>query len=327
LWLVLPIAALLAVGAGGPEPSLLVLGPLVTYSFPLIVMIAFWWEDWPGTRLAPRRAGWVDTALVVVGGVALAALGQVLAGGFDPRGLFTPDPGPRHVPSFPATLPLGAAVFGVMLQLTLVGEGWPLHRLPALVAGPVALAVAWVLGLALYLALVRVEPPAGSRVLARKGPIAGADFGAAIVCIGAWQVLCCVVWHGRPLTAISSRALRLVCAHGLVLGAGLTTYFALRAVLDAAAVTALAGCFVAGGLVSGMLFELTKGGLTELGAALLASVALCAALSELARRLSFAHSSAEDWVAHATLNALAASTILHVAIGRRWPFAARERSP
>ena len=57
LWLVVPIAALLAAGAGGPERSLLVLGPLVTYSLPLIVMVAFWWEDWPGTRLAAELVG------------------------------------------------------------------------------------------------------------------------------------------------------------------------------------------------------------------------------------------------------------------------------
>ena len=29
----------------------------------------------------------------------------------------------------------------------------------------------------------------------------------------------------------------------------------------------------------------------------------------------------EDWVAHASLNALAVSTILQLAVGRRWPFA------
>ena len=57
--LVVPIAALLALGAGGAERSLLVLGPLVTFSLPLVAMVAFWWEDWPGTRLRASggRAG------------------------------------------------------------------------------------------------------------------------------------------------------------------------------------------------------------------------------------------------------------------------------
>ena len=288
LWLVVPIAAVLAVGAGGPESSLLVLGPVITYALPLIVMVAFWWEDWPGTRLAPKRAGWVDTALIAAGAVALAWLGRAITGG----------------PAFPRSLPLGAAVFGVMLELTLVGEGRPLRRLPALAAGPAALAVSWALGLALYFALVR------------DGTVAGADFGAFVVCVGAWQVLCFVVWDG---IAIASRTVRPACAHALVLGGGVATCLGLRAAMSAATVTAVGGCFIAGGLVSGMLFEVAAHRFTT---ALLVGAGLFVALSALARMLPFGQASAEDWVAHATLNALAASTILHVAVGRRWPFAA-----
>lgn len=41
LWLVLPIAALLAAGAGGPATSLRVLAPVVSYSLALIAMVAF----------------------------------------------------------------------------------------------------------------------------------------------------------------------------------------------------------------------------------------------------------------------------------------------
>jgi hypothetical protein len=36
--------------------------------------------------------------------------------------------------------------------------------------------------------------------------------------------------------------------------------------------------------------------------------------------LQFTEVSADDWVEHASLNALSTSIILHVAIGRRWPF-------
>ena len=50
LLLVVPVAAALAVGAG-EEGSTLVLAPLVAYSLPLLVMVAFWWDDWSGTRL------------------------------------------------------------------------------------------------------------------------------------------------------------------------------------------------------------------------------------------------------------------------------------
>src|SRR5436189_50092 len=51
LVLVVPVAVVLGAGAGGLEPSLRVLGPLSTFGLPVVAMIAFWWEDWPGTRL------------------------------------------------------------------------------------------------------------------------------------------------------------------------------------------------------------------------------------------------------------------------------------
>ena len=114
------------------------LGPLVAYALPLIAMVAFWWEDWPGTRLRSSWSGWADTVLIAVGAVVLTAVGQVIAGGLDVGALFSPG---GRVPTFPATLPLAGAVFVVMLEVTLVGEGWPLRRLPPLVGGPLALLV------------------------------------------------------------------------------------------------------------------------------------------------------------------------------------------
>ena len=69
LLLVVPIAGVLAVGAGGADGSVLVLGPLVTYALPLVAMVAFWWEDWPGTRLRSSWSGWADTALIAAGAV------------------------------------------------------------------------------------------------------------------------------------------------------------------------------------------------------------------------------------------------------------------
>ena len=137
LALVVPIAALLALGAGGAEGSVLVLGPLVTFSLPLVAMVAFWWEDWPGTTLHPAWSGWADTVLIAAGAVVLTGLGQLVVGHLDPRGIFAPSPGAGHVPTFPATMPLAAAAFIAMLELTLVGEGWPLRALPPRSAGDV----------------------------------------------------------------------------------------------------------------------------------------------------------------------------------------------
>jgi hypothetical protein len=321
LGLVVPIAALLAFGAGGAEPSLLVLGPIVTASLPLIAMVAFWWEDWPGTRLGRSWAGWADTALIAAGGVVLVAAAQAVAGGPDLRGLFDPSPGAGHVPTFPATLPLTGAAFVAMLQITLVGEGWPLRRLPALAAGPVAVVVSWALALAVYVTLVGVEGPAGSAVTARSGAIGGADLGAAIVWIGAWQVLCFVVWRGWPTARVGPRAARLACAHALVLGGGALTCLLTRLAVDASTTTAAGGCVVAAGLAVGMLFEAPSSPVRAAVATLVVAAAMLAALSALAVVAGLTGPRADDWVAHASLNAIAASIILHVAVGRRWPFA------
>jgi hypothetical protein len=173
LLLVVPIAALLALGAGGAEASLLVLGPLVTFSLPLVAMVAFWWEDWPGTTLRPAWSGWADTMLIAAGAVVLTGLGQVVVGRLDVRAIFAASPGAGHVPTFPATMPLAAAAFIAMLQLTLVGEGWPLRTLPRLPAGVLALAASWAVALAVYFALAGVR----------------AELGPVLILIAAWQTL------------------------------------------------------------------------------------------------------------------------------------------
>ena len=312
LSLVLPIAALIAVAAGGPEGSFRVIGPIVVYSLTLVVMIAFWWEDWPGTRLGPNWAGWADTVLIAAGGIVLTGAGQAIAGGLDLRGIFVAHPGPGHVPTFPATLAIAAAAFTVMLQLTLVGEGWPLRRLPATIAGSLALVVSWAVALVLYFALVEVHPAAGSAVAPRSGPIASPDFAAFLVWLGAWQVLFFVVWRGWPTSGLASRAARLPAAHALVIGSALVTFLLVRLVLEPATVIAAGGCFIAAGLAIGMLLE--TGG--AIGALVLAA-ALFGVLWALASAFGVEH---DDWVAHAALNALAASIILHVGVGRRWPF-------
>jgi len=314
LWLVLPVAVLLAVAAGGPEDSFRVVGPIVLYSLTPLVMIAFWWEDWPGTRLGPNWAGWADTALIAAAAIVLTGVAQAIAGGLDLRGMFQAHPGPGHVPTFPSTLAIGGAAFAVMLEVTLVGEGWPFRRLPAAVAGPIALLFSWAIALVLYFAFVEVKPPAGSAVTARSGPVASADFGAALVWIGAWQVLFFVVWRGWPTSRISSRATRLASAHALVIGTGLVTFLLVRLVLEPATVVAAGGCFIAAGMTIGMLLE-TGGAI----AALVLAAVLFGVLWALAGAFGVEH---QDWVAHAALNALPVSIILHVGVGRRWPFQA-----
>jgi hypothetical protein len=331
LWLVVPIAVVLALGAGGAEGSTLVLGPIITYGLPLVAMVAFWWEDWPGTRLRASWSGWVDTVLIAIGAVLLTGIGQALAGGLDVHGLFDPSPGAGHVPTFPATMPLAGAAFVAMLEVTLVGEGWPLRRLPRISAGLGALAAAWAIALVVYVLLAEVDAPPGSGVTTRHGLVPGAELGAALVLVGAWQVVFYVLWRGWPFAGIASRAVRLPIAHAVVIGGGIATFLLGRHALDvgAAPLAAAAGCFIAAGLMNGKLLD---GWLTAaftpaaervllLAGTLVVATALLAGLQAIADGLDFTRARPDEWIEHVTLNALGVSIILHVAVGRRWPFA------
>jgi hypothetical protein len=330
LLFVVPIAAALAVGAGA-DGSVLVLAPLVTFALPLVAMVAFWWAGWPGTRLRPGWAGWADTALLAVGAVVLTGIGQAVVGHLDPVGILDPSPGRGHVPTFPATMPLGGTAFVAMLQLTLVGEGWPLRRIRPLPAGLLAVGISWTVALAFYLALVDLDPPSGTGVVPRHGPVPGAELGAVLVLIGAWQVLCYVTWRGWPFATIERRAARLTIAHLTVLGGAVLTFVVAHELLGigTARIAAVVGCFVAAGLFSGMQFEgwprvrdpRVRRAVLLLGTLVLGA-GLAVALSALAVPLHLTEASPDDWVAHASLDALATSIILHVAIGRRWPFSA-----
>ena len=80
----------------------------------------------------------------------------------------------------------------------------------------------------------------------------------------------------------------------------LLTFAAARLVLDAPTVTAAAGCFVTAALLVGMLFESDRAVV-----ALVLAAALFAQLSAHAGTFDFVRAEPADWVAHASLNALA----------------------
>ncbi|GAA4439814.1 hypothetical protein [Phytohabitans houttuyneae] len=300
LLLVVPVAALLAYGAGGPESSLRILGPLVTFALPAVAMVAFWWEDWPGSSLRPGWSGLVDTIFVAALAVVLAAVGLLVVEGWDPGGVFAGR-------AFPETMPLGAAGFVAMLQLTLVTEGWPLRRYNRFAAGLAALALSWAVALAVYATGVHRRP----------------WFGAFLILVGVWQVWWFVVWRGWPLTGIHAKAVRLVAGNAVVLCGAALTWLLVGEVggVEPGVVGAVGGSFVAAGLVVAMLFE---GWLTSYPAALAMTAAVTVAIYALvtlaAGVATWTRAEPEAWVAHATLNAIGVSVILHVAIGRRFPF-------
>ena len=84
----------LALGTGSTQTSLLILGPLSTFALPAVAMVAFWWNDWPGSRLTTPWTGLIDTVLVAAAAVVLTIAGQAVVERSDVRGVFEATPGP-----------------------------------------------------------------------------------------------------------------------------------------------------------------------------------------------------------------------------------------
>jgi hypothetical protein len=324
LLFVLPLAVVLAYGVGGAEGSVRVLSPLTTFALPVVALIAFWWEDWPGTRLRSDWTGWVDTVLVLIGAIILTMAGQAVTARLDLVGIFDPGAGPEHSATFPATLPLAGAGFVMMLQLTLACERWPFRRFNRTLSGLLALVVSAVVAVVSTWTVVAVtEPVAGASV--RPGLMGGADFGAMIVTIAVWQTVVFVVLRGWPLNLIEARVPRLLANNATVIAGGLLTYWVLSSGsgLEAETINSVCGCVIAGGLLVGMLFEGWPPWARRWGTLALVAVvsaALFALLTGIADMLSWQRATPSDWVSYTTLNAVGLAVLLHVGIGRRWPF-------
>ena len=332
LLLVTPVAILLGVGAGSLQASLRVLGPLSTFALPVVAMIAFWWEDWPGTRLKAPLSGFLNTVLVIAGGVVLTIIGQLVVGHGNLRGIFDGTPGLHSSPTFPAAMPLAGAFFVVMLQLTLVNEGWPLRRLGRIASGPIAVMAAWAIALTLYLLLVRAHPNPTSGLYFRSGgPLSGAEFGAILTAIGLWQVWFYVALRGWPFAQIIPRAVRLPLANLTVIVSGVVTYVILHNAigLTPSKASAVAGAALTAVLLRGMLFEGSRRSgdnparerLIMLGTVALVAATLYAVLIAISHQARWTRATPEEWISYAGLNAIGLGVILHVGIGRRWPFA------
>jgi hypothetical protein len=138
----------LATGTGSTATSLLILGPMSAFALPLVAVVAFWWNDWPGSRLTTPWTGLIDTVLVAAAAVVLTIAGQAVVERSDIRGVFEATPGPGVPVTFPATLVLAGAVFTALLQLLLVCERWPLSRLELRWSGLAALVLSWAAGTA-----------------------------------------------------------------------------------------------------------------------------------------------------------------------------------
>jgi hypothetical protein len=214
-------------------------------------------------------------------------------------------------------VPLAVGIFGVILQLTLVGEGWPLRGLSRIPAGLAALAGCWAVGAALYFGLVR------------GGIVVGESYASWFAVLGAWQMVWYVALRGWPFARIARRGIRLATAHLAVLACGWLSYLVAVHVLgwEANRLAEVAGSVIAAILLVAMLFEAWPGILLSeipgrslvlvLVAVLTAVFALV--LPGVAGWLGVPERQALSWSTHATLNALSLAVILHVAVWRRWP--------
>ena len=331
----------LALGTGSTETSLLILGPISTFALPAVAMIAFWWNDWPGSSLTTPWTGLIDTVLVVAAAVVLTIGGQAIVERSDLRGVFEANPGPGVPTTFPATLALAGAAFTATLQVSLVCERWPLGGIGRLRSGIAALALSWAMGIGAYFLFVNLDavPDADRAAVGLRnpgGPIPAPDFGSALVAIGVWQAVFFLVLRGWPVNTITSRPRRLLAGNALVVGLGALTYIVVRNVAhwQPAAISAVCGCVISAALVVSMLFEgwpatrlpAGPGRALTLGLTALVALALNRALVAYADSVHWTKATPDDWITTASLSFIGAGIILHVGIGLRWPFRSEEHT-
>jgi hypothetical protein len=211
----------LALGTGNTATSLLILGPISTFALPTVAMVAFWWNDWPGSQLTTPWTGLVGTVLVAAAAVVLAIAGQAIVERPGLRGVFEASPGPGVPTTFPATLALAGAAFTAMLQLSLVCERWPLGGTWRLRSGIAALALSWGAGTGAYFLFVNTAAiPAAERAATGLrnpgGPIAAPDFGSALIAVGLWQAVFFIALRGWPVNTITHRPARLLVGNEMV---------------------------------------------------------------------------------------------------------------
>ena len=328
----------LSLGTGSTQTSLLILGPLSTFALPTVAMVAFWWNDWPGSWLTTPWTGLIDTVLVVIAAVVLTIAGQAIVERSDLRGIFEANPVPGIATTFPATLALAGAAFTATLQLSLVCERWPLSGLGRLRSGVAALALSWAVAIGAYFLFVNLSTvPAAERAAAGLrnpgGPIQAADFGSALVAVGVWQTVFFIAMRGWPVNTITRRAGRLLVGNALVIGLGALSYLVLRnlAHWQPAAISAVCGCVISAALIVAMLFEgwpatrlaAARGRILTLVLTAVVALALNRALAAYADGVRWTRATPDDWITTAALSFIGAGIILHVGIGLRWPFARR----
>jgi hypothetical protein len=307
------------------------------------VVSALWWGGWPARGLARPAAGLANTVLFVIGAVVLTWLGQLVVGRADIGASFRQFAGPPSIQAgqlnaFPWTVPLSAAVFVSMLQLTFVCGRWPLARLRPVAGGFAALALSWAVGVLSYYLFTSwdavLPAEAQAAIGLRSGGIvaemSALEFVGLLVAVAVWQVVFFIGFQGWPVTAISRPGARLLVANVFSLGGGWLTYLVLRQGFGwtVEAISGAGGCAIGATLIAAMLLETwpfqgekpggARLGLAVVGAAL--GFVLYYGLRALAATTgTWDVAPLQLWVAVAGLDYVAAVVILHYAVWGRWP--------
>jgi hypothetical protein len=340
------ICALLGI-AISPLHSVQILGPVTTFSLPVLIASALWWKGGP-IRTSSRVAGGViNTAVIVGGALVLVALAQLITGRADLGNLLSTTPaataghaaGRPPYPSYPWTLPLAGLIFLSMIVLTFVCDRWPLARLGNPGAGIAAIVVSWIIGLLAYELLANwtpIIPAPGQAALGLHnpgGPVNAFNLLGWTLSVAVWAVVLFIPLHGRPLRRIAAQPVKAGVGTVAVVALGWGTFLLLNGPIGLTVPEICAGCgaLIAGSLIATLVFETWPSRLLQGWAArdggLLATIAVIAAVAFIVLKAIGDNTVWPPqnpvylWMTVCELNFLAAGSILWYGVWRRWPVA------
>jgi hypothetical protein len=307
-----------------------------TFWLPVLVVVAAWWHGWPGCLIKSRPgAALVNLAIFAVGALVLTGIAQVIAGKADFGAIFSSG---GKFPTFPFLIPLAAAIFVTMLQLTFVCDRWPFDRMKPVPAGLCAFVLCWAIGLLLYFTVTNwnaIPAPARAAMGLRNpgGPVAALDFTGWLICLVPYQIIFFQLLDGWPFRGYASKLTRLVTSNVFVIGAGWLTFLLLHnlfrwsvpTIVGAMAMTAIGVNFTSMAFED-YPFHHEKPGLARLGLVMnvlgmaLASFYILRAIGNAVA--TWTNPPIELWIGINGLNFIAPVVILVYAILGRWPLPA-----
>jgi len=165
-------------------------------------------------------------------------------------------------PTFPFLVPVAAAAFVTMLQLTFVCGRWPLDKMKPIPAGFCALLICWGVALLLYFTVTNwndIPAPARAALGLHNpgGPISALDFTGWLVCLVPFQIVFFQVLAGWPFREYENKLTRIVASNAFVIGGGwLTWLFATRVLRwDTPTIVGVFGMSAVACNVTSMIFE------------------------------------------------------------------------